>query len=388
VDADDGPTRACRLLSIITGLFGTTLVWLLARQLAPNRPGLWIAATAFAAFLPMRLAVISAVNNDALAEAMGTLSLLLMVRGVMGHWRKRDWLWLGLALGLALISKQSCILLLPAALIAVLLSSKGGEREGTAPADETVLLLRSGATVLAIVIVIAGWFFVRNHLLYGDPMAKKAFDAYFADAPTWESFRAGGFTYQKYLGERVFPTTMLSFWGWFGYMNPDQANLALGAYGNGPPSRWGYPPRSWLIPILSNVLLFALAGSLVYLVCRTIRARRGDADAPAGAGVGVGLLAIHAVFVFGAFLSFNTTYFQAQGRYLFPAIGAISLAIAAGLLEWARAAALIGAPKDPAAATLRERRWEAAAGCGIAAAVLALAAYAYLGVLVPGFAHS
>lgn len=385
---DDGPTRACRMLTVLIGLCGTSLVWLLAKQLAPNRPGLRIAATGFAAFLPMRLAVTSAVNNDALAEAMGTLALLLMVRGVMGHWRKRDWLLLGVTLGLALLSKQSCILLLPAALIAVLLSSKGGEREGTTPADETTLLLRSGGTVLAVVLLIAGWFFVRNHLLYGDPMAKKAFDAYFADAPTWESFRAGGFTYQKYLGERVLPTAMLSFWGWFGYMNPDQAHLALGAYGNGPPIRWGYPPRSWLMPILNNVLLFALAGALVYLVRRKLRKKPVNAGDDAGAGVGVGLLAIHAVFVFGAFLSFNTTYFQAQGRYLFPAIGAISLAVGAGLLEWVRAAALIRAPLEPGAAGRRERRWEAAVGCGIAAAVLALAAYAYFGVLTPGFSHS
>jgi len=389
IEPDDGPTRACRLLSVLIGLFGTTMVWLLAKQIAPGRPGLWIAATAFAAFLPMRIAVTAAVSNDALAEAMGTWALLLMARGVMGQWRKCDWLWLGAALGMALISKQSCILLLPPALITVLLASKGGEREGESPATETTLLLRSGTTVLTVVLVIAGWFFVRNHLLYGDPMAKKAFDAYFADAPTWESFRAGGFSYQDYLGKRVFPTTMLSFWGWFGHLRPDQADLALGAYGNGPPSRWGYPPRSWLIPILSKVLLVAIAGSLVYLVRRMFTARVAvDPEHPDGTGVAVALLAIHAVFVFGGFLSFNTTYFQAQGRYLFPAIGAISLAVAAGLLEWVRAGSLIAASKEPPARARRTRIWETVAGCGIAAAVLALAAYAYFGVLVPGFAHS
>lgn len=391
LDAQDGPYRACRLLSILIGLFGTGMVWLLAKELAPNRPGIWIAASAFAAFLPMRLAVTASVSNDPLAEAAGTASLLLIVRALKGHWAKRDWLWLGVALGVALIAKQSSLLLLPVAALAVILASNERATSEKEPStDQLAVLLRSGAVVFGVVALIAGWFFIRNHFLYGDPLAKKAFDAYFADAYLWENFRAGGFTFQQYLFDRVFPTAFTSFWGWFGYMTNDQANLALGAYGAGPPSRWGYPPRSWLMPILGKVLLVALAGLVVYLVRRRLEPQPGDVRTARNpeAGLGVALLALHAAFVFGAFLNFNTTYFQAQGRYLFPAIAAIALAVSAGLLEWPRAAALIGAGKDRERWLARARSWELVAGWGVAAAALTLACYAYFGVLVPGFSHS
>jgi len=79
-----------------------------------------------------------------------------------------------------------------------------------------------------------------------------------------------------------------------------------------------------------------------------------------------GLLALHSVFVVAAFFNFNATYFQAQGRYLFPAIAALALALGGGWLEWAR-------------------KRENAAGWTVTGAMVALAGYALFGVVVPGF---
>lgn len=395
VDANEGPTQGGRLLSVLIGILGTSLVWLLAREVAPGRPGLWIAATAFAAFLPMRLAATASVGNDALAEAMGTLCLLLMVRGLFGKWTRQDWTWLGVSLGLALLSKQNSILLLPILFFGMVFSARRSEplpgQTGIEAELDTSLFLRSVGTVFGLAALVSGWWFVRNQLLYHDPLALRTFNEYFLDVPRWESFRQGGFTLQQYWFGKVLPTAFASFWGWFGYLSPDQANLALGAYGEGPPSRWGYPPKSWLYPILGQLLLVAALGLLVYRIRNGLLERR--TGAPSGAGnpqrpVGVILLSFHALLVFAAFANFNATYFQAQGRYLLPAIATIALGVAAGWLEWVRSPALLSLREDPAQGAARSRRWETIAGGVVAAAMLTLAFYAYFGVLVPGFAHS
>lgn len=397
VDATNGPTQGARLLSILIGVMGTTLIWFLAREVAPERPGIWIATTSIAAFLPMRLAAAASVGNDILAEAMGTLALFLMIRGVRGKWARQDWVWLGVALGVALLSKQNSILLLPVAFFAVLFAAKRAtpdpDAQGMAADLDLPLFFRSALTVLGVAALVSGWWFVRNLVLYHDPLALRVFNEYFLDAPRWESFKAGGFSFQQYLTTKVFPTAFASFWGWFGYLLPEQANLALGAYGSGPPNRWGYPPKSWLYPILGQLLIVAALGILVYAVRKMLVERRWSQNAGAvsgngGAAVGVGLLIAHAAFVFGAFLNFNTTYFQAQGRYLLPAIAALALGMAGGWLEWVRTPAILSAWADRERGVGRARLWEILAGAAIATGMLVLALYAYFGVLVPGFSHS
>jgi hypothetical protein len=395
VDATNGPTQGARLLSVLIGLLGTSFVWLLAKELAPGRPGLWIGATAFAAFLPMRLAATASVGNDVLAEAMGTLCLWLMVRGLRGHWSRPDWTWLGLAVGLALLSKQNSILLLPVLFFGILFSTRRPEplpgKTGIDAELDTDCFLRAAGTVFGLAALVSGWWFVRNQLLYHDPLALRTFNEYFLDAPRWESFRAGGFTFQQYWFTKVLPTAFASFWGWFGYLLPQQANLALGAYGDGPPSRWGYPPKSWLYPILGQLLLVAALGLLIYWIRSRLLERRTGATSRSGNPqelVGVLLLAFHAVLVFAAFANFNLTYFQAQGRYLLPAIATIGLGVAAGWLEWVRSPALLSLRDDPVRGAVRSRVWETAGGALIAAAMLVLALYAYFAVLVPGFSHS
>ena len=71
-------------------------------------------------------------------------------------------------------------------------------------------------------------------------------------------------------------------------------------------------------------------------------------------------------FVVAALLNFNATYFQAQGRYLFPAIAILAMALAGGWLEWGR-------------------RRESAAVWLILTGTGALSVYAVFGVVGPAF---
>jgi 4-amino-4-deoxy-L-arabinose transferase-like glycosyltransferase len=408
-----GPTGAgqgCRLLSILIGVAGTVLVWRLAGEVAPGRPALAFAAAAFAALLPMRLAVMASATNDGLAELLSTAALIQMVRlvrrlpgatsGADPVPRKRQDpgaqeptpappnrapLLLGLFLGLGLLTKATAILLLPPALLALYLGS--GMRE--AEADRAAALRRflaGGVVVAAAVAVLSGWWFARNHVLYGDPLAQRMFTDYFADTPQMSDFRQPPFnlTYGEYWSRLVLPTTVATFWGAFGHLN--QPDLFMGNYvpGQVPPpwdgvvrlleplwpvwdsgGRVYIPYRSWVYPLLIVATGFAVLGGLVGRL-------RGRRTAPGAAPGAVLVLGAHALFVVAAFMNFNATYFQGQGRYLLPAIGAISLALAAGWRGWG----------SPAA----EERAPGGLGWGVAAAMTGLALYALFGVAAPGFA--
>jgi hypothetical protein len=434
-----GAAQACRALSILLGLVGVALVWLIAREVVPERPGVWIAAAGLAAFLPMRLAVIASISNDALAEVTASLSLLLMVRAMRGHWGPRPALYLGLALGAALLSKQSHVALLPPALLALFLASfyPGAlKQEGAPPEDRRQkavpnaqrptpntqhptpntqhptpntqhptpnappparLFFATGAITAAAILGLAGWWFIRNTVIYGDPMAYKAFTWYFADttlwcspldargAPTAPDFCHNGFSFTQYLQKKVFPTTFASFWGAFGHMDPKEPEKwFLGAY-RLPGYAWGYPPRSWAYEGLFWATVASCLGGLLYGVRARLAPKAPAEGAPVEPPV-ASVLALYGLFVFATFLRFNTEYFQAQGRYLFPAMACIGLGLAGGWLEWARfVAGLLFRRRAPEVTAAISRKWECGLAWLITAAMLALSVYALFGVVTPAF---
>lgn len=402
---------ACRLLSILIGMLGTLLVWRLTRELAPGKPWLQWTATAFAAFLPMRLSMMASINNDGLTEVFSTLALLVMARilrhgGPASGAAVRDWIQpaalLGGVIALGLMTKATSILLLPPALITLYLAS--GARDAQRDTGEWQRhFVLGGAALGGVVLLAAGWWFARNQLLYGDPLAKRMFDAYFADTPRWTTseVRTGfrdelGITFGEYVFRMVLPTTFASFWGAFGHLVKPE--LFMGGYN---PNRLEEPwftlvqPLEALWPILNldgkffipykswvyPLLVLAVLGSITGWVVRKVRrakpepGKRGVERNPQAAASESESLAvmrarwvagIHALFVFAALLNFNATYFQGQGRYLLPAIGVLSQALTGGWLAWAP-------------------RREKAAGLLISAGMVGLALYALFGVVLPGF---
>ncbi len=379
---EDGAAQGCRILSLLIGLLGTWLVWRIAREVAPERPYLALAAAGFAAFLPMRLAVNASVSNDAAAEASSSLALLLMLQAMRHGWDVRRAAWIGAAVTLALLCKQSAILLLPPLLLSVYLGAKQSAPLKDDMPDEKVVwsrFLTWGAVAGGVIALGAGWWFVRNHLLYGDPLGQKVFNWYFEDTTRWVQFRDEmGWSFGQYLTRLVLPTSTASFWGAFGHLSPERPELWMGVIGK------GYPPPSWLYPLLNGSALLAAVGWVIALV-RSARSRNAENERssrrtqslePATKGArgeeavaapfGAGILTVHANFVVAAFLNFNSTYFQAQGRYLFPAIAAISLSLCGGWLVPAR-------------------RRESVVAWVIVLTMMVLALYALFGVVFPGF---
>ena len=342
-----GARWAARFWSMLLGLLGVALIWKLARVVAPNDPALAWAAAGFAALLPMRLSIVSSVSNDALAEVTATACLLAMVLPLGRSATVRDGVTLGVLLGVAMLSKSSAITLLPAALIALAFWMRAEAQ----PAQTRAFLVQFGL-VFGLALLICGPWLFRNHVLYGDPLGRQAFTWYFQDTPRWEDFKAR-LSFMQYMGTLVLPVTFDSFWGAFGHLSPKEWFLFMGAL------KPGYPPPSWLYPILGGVSLVSLAGlARVCLAARPLPQR----------ALQVGMLfGLYWLLVVAAFLNFNSEFFQAQGRYLFPALGPITISMTGGWLAWA----------SPS--------WRNRAAWIVVALMMILAVYALVGVVEPGF---
>ncbi len=152
--------RVIRLLGTLMGLGTLLCVTWVARAVAPGQEGVALLATALAAFNPMVLFITGGVNNDNLIVPLGVLGLLLSLRLWDRGLSFQRALWLGLAAGAACLAKVSGLTLIPLALAAVGATAwrERQWRRGIAV----------GAIIVALVVVIAGWWYLRNWLLYGE----------------------------------------------------------------------------------------------------------------------------------------------------------------------------------------------------------------------------
>lgn len=260
-------------------------------------------AAGFAALLPMNIALSGAVSNDPLLFCLCTWSLALVALGMRDGICVKRGLLIGLLVGLAFLTKTTALALVPAILIGLALA---------APKPKVGALLPG----MALALVLGGLWWGRNQSLYGDPFAMKVFNVAFTGSPKAGDF-IGALGSQTYWFEMVGWWTARSFLGVFGYMD---IFLPVNLY-------------FIAIPLL---VLFALIGSLAAL--------RRAPEEDDGRAVNLMNLAFFLV-VLALFVQFNKTYFQGQARYLFPAIGPISIAIVWGAASlWkSRPAVPIGA---------------------------------------------
>jgi 4-amino-4-deoxy-L-arabinose transferase-like glycosyltransferase len=135
------------------------LTFALSISLMPGRRGVALAAAAFMGLNPSLLAVAASVQNDYLAMVLALLAALIAVRAFQASpssWR--PWLVVGIVAGLATLTKVFAIGLL-VALAAAVLTVSSRERRNR---------LRGCAVAGLSFVVVSGWWFVRNAVLYGD----------------------------------------------------------------------------------------------------------------------------------------------------------------------------------------------------------------------------
>ena len=314
-----------RLLSVLLCASAVYLTYLLALEVAPQRSALALAAAALVAFNPMFLFISGSVNNDNLIVPLATLILWLVVRTLRQGWLSNGRaLLLGFLLGLAALTKLSGLALLP--LTAVVLVVVAARRRAWGA------LFRWGALIAVPVIAVAGWWYLRNWQLYGDPTGLNAMLDVAGRRPE-------PFTFQRLKSE--FQGFRLSYWGVFGGFNVIGPRLLY----------WFY----------DLMMLVGLAGWIAWLVRRW-----GKWRSPAAERLLV--LAAWVLVVLVALIRWTSQTMASQGRLVFPAIGAIAVLVAFGLAGWL------------------PRRWQGRGLAAVGVALFLVAAAIPFTVIAPAYA--
>jgi len=260
-----------------------------------------LGAACFAAFLPMMCALDGAISNDPLLFCGITWTLALLAHAIQEGWNWKNAVWIGIVAGITLNTKTTALVVLPTIFVGAFL--------GKRPTSGMVFAVFGIAVALAI-----PWW-IRNNHVYGDAFALKAFVTGFDNPHPQDiipSLPGGAFEYwTSWFGW----WTIRSFFGTFGYMDIflNSSGLAF------PPARMGDTE------ILYRLLLVGfLAVSVGFLA--SLKKEEWKEAKP------IHILNFIALFlVLALYLRFNLTYFQAQGRYVLPAIGPIACGVAVGV---------------------------------------------------------
>ncbi|MBN2006631.1 MAG: hypothetical protein JXA21_24980 [Anaerolineae bacterium] len=286
-----------RWVNVLLGAVTVMLTYGAGRRIWPQDPALALAGAAIVAFNPQFIYMSAAINNDILAAACGAWLLFDCLGVVQTGAGSRSRVGLGVAYGCALLAKFH--LIAAGALIALALAVEAGRTPGTL-VSRLVRWLRGMGIVLGIAGGMAGWWFVRNWLLYGDVTGMNKLNE------LWYGRPAGG---NWWAIQQGLPYLWSSLWARFGFGQIPVPStvyvgmalaclLALAGYGR---------LRCVRLDAINGVLLWAIVGSFLAVVFYYMLIQ------PAGA----------------------------MGRFLFPALPAFALLLVGGLDAWFRAPARI-----------------------------------------------
>jgi len=296
-----------RLLSVALGAGLVYVAYRLALAVCPAQPALALGTAAFVAFLPMHVATTATMNNDTLAELLLALALWGLVRYLgkeNGGWRleRGGMIGVGLLLGLGWLTKIYALIAVAVGVAAVILRRWRDWRRAA----------RDLAWLLVPALALALPWLARNAAVYGwpDVMGLARHDeVVFGQMTTADWIAQRGWA--NLLTEGL-QRTYHSFWGKFGWMAVPMDRriyLALGVF--------------------TAVVVAGLVGWGAVVARQSKSSLRRSASA-------VMLLLFTTALTFLAYLWYNAKFVQFQGRYLFPALIPLGLALALGWWTAAR----------------------------------------------------
>lgn len=311
-----GSLLALRLYNVALGLGALFLLYLCLELVFPGKPLITLGATAFAALLPMHVAVNSSLNNDVLAELLVMASALVLLRWMRPYFYSGDrdvafehdrghLLLLGALLGLGMVTKVYAYGVAPlfAAIVVWTIWRSGRSWRRLWFGVGRALWIISPAALIALPM----W--VRNLALYGgwDLLGTHWHDIVVTGQPRTDEWIAtyGSLSYF----ERAFGLTFRSFWGVFGWMGVFMDERIY---------------RAALF--FSGVLFLGLLWASVRLI-----SGEPDTDMDAFQTSVIAIFGLLLVVVALAYVWYNLKFVQHQGRYFFWGMLAIGTVVA---LAW------------------------------------------------------
>lgn len=298
-----------RIFNCVIGASGIVAVFF-ACLWSTKRDDVAILGAAFAALLPSNCALSGSISNDPLLISMIGWSFAFAAKAMNTDYDTqvaKPFLWSAVFAGLACNTKSSGLVAV-AGLIAVAFVLR----------KRLPIAKLAGYGSIAILLALPIW--LRNMSLYGDPLAQKVFKEAFTGSAqksqiiaTIEATGAPGSPEVQYWLNWVGYWTARSYIGVFGYMDI-WLNSSGKAISNTDPN--------WLYKAVIAFLVVTKLSFLVYL-----RNKWNEVLKP----VLVGLLIC--VLTILLFVGFNMTYFQAQGRYLLPALAPTAVILGLGWIH-------------------------------------------------------
>ena len=312
--------RTARWLSILAGMMTIFLTYFLAKIIfnctwfsKPKKNGFTnqnprlfcyipLLAATLIALVPQYLHVSSAITNDSLAVTLAAGALVVLALMVREGLSTKTTVLLGLLLGLGAITKLSLLyLVVPTGLVFLLDLYR---RRSLA------VVLKNGVIVVGVALLLSGWWFLRNWQLYGDPTALNAHLLYRGGAlnPTpslaqiWQTERVG---------------LELSFWAAFGAGQILLEPLI-------------YRGLGWLKAVILGGMLIG-----VWQLFRRQRVAAGEeTDRDSSAVISLALPALWCILIFAALLRWMQITPASWGRLLYPALPALAVLSAWGLVQF------------------------------------------------------
>ncbi len=273
-----------RYFSVLLGVLTVFVIYRIGREVYPRDPAVALAAGGFAATLPQFTYISGAVGNDPAAALLAAATLLYLV-GRVGKEASPGpgyYLGLGALLALGMLTKFNLVFLLPTAAVFIVFKARDpAKRIGVLGA----LALTSAPTLLlsaASALLFPGEFSWKLRVLF------------------FRLFRVTPELLTRPQLRHMLWTIYRSFFAMFGWMSA--------------------PVTGWLYLAWGLLAFAAVSGWIVNPF-----GRRGEVDRR-----GVGLLAVAAALLLLGVIKNNLLVPQSQGRFLFPALGAIAVLFSAG----------------------------------------------------------
>ncbi len=300
-----------RVVSLLCGALTLIFIWKSARLLFAADRSIAILATGFAALWPLHLSVSAGSNNDALGGLWAAALFWCGARVLINGASWRDAALMGLLVGLGALTKNT-VLVVAAMMLLALLAARPQEK---APPRAVNLLI-----ALAVMAIVAGPWWARNLMLYGDPIAYRLFSQA-ATAGTPGLAQMGNvdwfsvFIYWRGMVWLLFMTA----WGFFGGVNSALAATAPFNF-DGP-----IMPDARLLPFVAVFALSSVAAPLGWRKLRLITEL-----SPAQKSV-IWFWLIGLTLVVLAWIQFAYGHFSGgQSRYLHAALLPMCVFFAAG----------------------------------------------------------
>ncbi len=285
-----------RMMSALFGLGVVVLTYFGVSLLFSERSYAAYGATAFVALNPMFAHVTTIINNDSLANLLFAVFIFLFIKSAKEGLDNKKAVYLGVVVGLGLITKFFFVLALPLLVLAFIFFRKTIAKNPLPFAISTITPL-----------LLAGFVYLRNLYLYGAIQPIYRFRT--LDNNTFQNMSIFSYALTTEFGKKF----IISFWSNFGWIKPRFDMIYY--------------------KVATVIVFFALVGFVAYMITLVLKKDFFKFKVLALLSLAPASLAL-AITLNSYKLAQDSGVIEGvQGRYLFSFIGVIGLVLYLGIKQ-------------------------------------------------------